>query len=455
MPLTSYGYDPLNRLTSENIGGYGTISYGYDRAGNRTSLSNPTTGQTSYSYNEANELTSSLNNGATTDYSYNANGAVTSKTTGADTTNYSYNGMDKLTQVNTPSSTVNYAYDALGRRIERTEGSDTRNVHLQAKTDLPDYWSDASGNITASLLRGADGLISFTLDPVTNPNLSYQLYSPHGDTTMIMDTSGNPFFTARYDAFGNAISGSGLWYGYTGKYQRYSDSSTGTIEMGVREYDPNLGRFISQDPLKGTPADPQQRNRYQYVGNDPLTRYDLSGLVLGGDAWGWVKDRASDVNNFVHDPEHTAFTGYIPPEKRPFANNGFVQVLKSDVVGMGLLASLGLPGGFGRLGAEEGLGLEGSEICFNTSISIDNPESLWGASWDDVESQIPKDWERMPLRKGEGVRYLNPKKPGEAIYLEKGTPVADDPLHRGPYIKISRNGSVVRIPLEGNPALDE
>ncbi|MHB8859932.1 MAG: DUF6531 domain-containing protein [Thermoleophilia bacterium] len=277
---TSYGYDPLNRLTSENIGGYGTISYGYDRAGNRTSLSNPTTGQTSYSYNEANELTSSVNNGTATDYAYNANGAITGKTTGSDTTNYSYNGMDELTSVATPSSTVNYAYDALGRRVQRIEGSDTRNIHLQAKTDLPDYWSDGSGNITASLLRGADGLISFTLDPVSNPNLSYQLFSPHGDTTMIMDTAGNPFFTARYDAFGDAISGSGLWYGYTGKYQRYSDSSTGTIEMGVREYDPSLGRFIAADPLKGTPTDPQQRNRYPYVGNDPLTKYDLSGYEV-------------------------------------------------------------------------------------------------------------------------------------------------------------------------------
>ncbi|MHB8858388.1 MAG: DUF6531 domain-containing protein [Thermoleophilia bacterium] len=284
--VTSYAYDSLNRLTAETIGGYGNISYAYDHTGNRTSLTNPTTGQTSYAYNEANQLISSTNNGTTTDYSYDANGAITTKTTGSDTTSYSYNGLDKLTAVSTPTSSVNYAYDALGRRVQRTEGSDTRNIHLNARSDLPDYWSDSSGSVTASLLRGADGLISFTLDPVTNPNLSYQLYSPHGDTTMIMDSSGNPFFTARYDAFGDAISGAGLWYGYTGKYQRYSDSTTGTIEMGVREYDPSLGRFISQDPLKGTPTDPQQRNRYQYVGNDPLTRYDLDGRrwVLGNEA---------------------------------------------------------------------------------------------------------------------------------------------------------------------------
>jgi RHS repeat-associated protein len=49
--------------------------------------------------------------------------------------------------------------------------------------------------------------------------------------------------------------------------------------MGVREYDPALGRFISLDPLKGEPTEPQQRNRYPYVGNNPMMRYDLNGMT--------------------------------------------------------------------------------------------------------------------------------------------------------------------------------
>ena len=91
-------------------------------------------------------------------------------------------------------------------------------------------------------------------------SLCYQLFSPHGDTTMIMDPQGNPYITCRYDAFGNAIAGTGLYYGYTGKFERYTDETTQLVEM-VREFDPTLGRFTSQDPLKGTPTDPQQRNR--------------------------------------------------------------------------------------------------------------------------------------------------------------------------------------------------
>jgi len=37
--------------------------------------------------------------------------------------------------------------------------------------------------------------------------------------------------------------------------------------------------------------------------------------------------------------------------------------------------------------------------------------------------------------------------------LEEGWPNAKDPLHSGPYVKISKDGKVTRIPLKGNPVL--
>ncbi|MHB9054463.1 MAG: RHS repeat-associated core domain-containing protein [Thermoleophilia bacterium] len=85
-----------------------------------------------------------------------------------------------------------------------------------------------------------------------------------------------------------------LW----GKWQREKDNSTGTIRMGVREYDPELGRFASADPLQGTPTDPQQRNRYSYVGNDPLTRYDLSGYAWCGPG---ITDRIKGAGDWLGD----------------------------------------------------------------------------------------------------------------------------------------------------------
>jgi hypothetical protein len=61
----------------------------------------------------------------------------------------------------------------------------------------------------------------------------------------------------------------------------------------------------------------------------------------------------------------------------------------------------------------------------------------------------------MPLKTGSGTRFLNPERPGEAIMIEDGWPGASDPLHSGPYLRVSQDGTITRIPLEGNPVLDQ
>lgn len=81
----------------------------------------------------------------------------------------------------------------------------------------------------------------------------------------------------------------------------------------MRDYDPALGRFVSTDPLKGDMTDPQRRNRYGYALNNPLTVYDLSGLIPGQS---WVEERLSDWQNGVEmiqdDPSVLAsIPGYV------------------------------------------------------------------------------------------------------------------------------------------------
>ncbi|MBN1981663.1 MAG: hypothetical protein JW795_09035, partial [Chitinivibrionales bacterium] len=98
-------------------------------------------------------------------------------------------------------------------------------------------------------------------------------------------------------------------------------------------------------------------------------------------------------------------------------------------------------------------GPEVPQITTGINRSLDNPSSLKGATVNEVEALIPDGWVSGPQKKGEGTRYLNPNKPGEAIIIEKGHPNAKDPLHSGPYVRISRDGKIERIPLSGNPVL--
>jgi len=52
------------------------------------------------------------------------------------------------------------------------------------------------------------------------------------------------------------------------------DQSTKLYHMGARYYDPELGRFLSEDPIGIAGG----LNLYAYAGNDPINRTDRSGL---------------------------------------------------------------------------------------------------------------------------------------------------------------------------------
>jgi RHS repeat-associated protein len=56
------------------------------------------------------------------------------------------------------------------------------------------------------------------------------------------------------------------------------DSDTNMYHTWFREYDSAQGRWMSTDPLPGHADDPQTRNRYIYVRNDPVNLIDPLGL---------------------------------------------------------------------------------------------------------------------------------------------------------------------------------
>jgi RHS repeat-associated protein len=59
------------------------------------------------------------------------------------------------------------------------------------------------------------------------------------------------------------------------------DADTGLVHFGAREYDPQIGRWVSKDPIG---FDGGQTNIYVYVGNDPINGADATGLGECGDA---------------------------------------------------------------------------------------------------------------------------------------------------------------------------
>jgi RHS repeat-associated protein len=84
-----------------------------------------------------------------------------------------------------------------------------------------------------------------------------------------------------YDAFGKPYKGdldSGMNLGYTGKPY---DSATGMYNYGYRDYQPEVARFTTVDPIR------DGANWFAYVNNDPVNYVDL---------WGLECPKASDKN---------------------------------------------------------------------------------------------------------------------------------------------------------------
>ena len=65
----------------------------------------------------------------------------------------------------------------------------------------------------------------------------------------------------------------------TGSLSLAAEKRWGNDYMHARYYSPNLGRFLSVDPVGGTVGSSQSWNRYSYVLNNPIVLVDPRGLA--------------------------------------------------------------------------------------------------------------------------------------------------------------------------------
>ena len=63
-------------------------------------------------------------------------------------------------------------------------------------------------------------------------------------------------------------------------YRNELTESGGLVQVGVRWYDPAMGRFLQQDPWLGSVYAPLTLNAYAYCVNDPLQWVDSDGRQL-------------------------------------------------------------------------------------------------------------------------------------------------------------------------------
>ncbi|MCP4653785.1 MAG: RHS repeat protein, partial [bacterium] len=273
-----YRYDEVNRLTGSE-GGLGRIEeYTYDRVGNRLTLQDQA-GTTTYSYDSANRLLNELRvlpgaGSAPTTYTWDANGNLTSKAVGPATTSYRWDALNRLTEITESSELHSYGYSPDGIRVRETTGGLTRRLLYSMEDVLVTV--DEDNDFLSYFLHGPD--IDEPLAEANGTEIRYFHRNGIRSITALSGLDEKVLGGVYYAAFGAEEDRTGTLsrYGFTG---REMDPS-GLVYFRARYYQPETGRFLSEDPGAGAIQLPISLHNFVYAYNNPLVNVDPSGEVV-------------------------------------------------------------------------------------------------------------------------------------------------------------------------------
>ncbi|MDO8964569.1 MAG: RHS repeat-associated core domain-containing protein, partial [Coriobacteriia bacterium] len=284
---STYAYDALGRLTAVSRGGTLLESYSYDADGNRTAYRAPVRGIEDTVTVALSGAGHTLASGEMTAI-YDIDGYLTTRTSSEGTSTFAFSALGGLAGVTLPDGReISYVYDGAGLRVAKRIDGVVAERYL---------WADATRLL--AVMDGEGELVArFTYADARTPNLmetpagTFSLaYDQVGTLTGVVDEDGTVVKRVVRDSFGVLVADSNPGFrvaiGFAGGLE---DADTGLVLFGARDYDPELGRWTSRDPIDFGGGD---SNLYAYCGGDPVSRVDPSGLMTFGSGFGvsfaWV-----------------------------------------------------------------------------------------------------------------------------------------------------------------------
>jgi RHS repeat-associated protein len=289
---------------------------------------------------------------------------VVTKDAKTTTTEFTYTTRDQLRFIAADGATKEeLLYDDLGRRIRKNgdyEHWDGRS--LVAETDY------ASGG----LLRGYTHGLTLLRENVLG-NMVEAYTDGMGSVGALVPENGTAANAGhyRYDAYGNfrtsahpgdcSADPSGLTCNapltYTGHLY---DQESNLFYFGARYYDPETGRFLTNDPVAGDALNPPSLHKYLYTYDSPMVYTDPWGEAVGD--WWDVRSYADAEawKNIGHDLWNVASLGTL--ERVEKQNNlgtwsGVGESVFQGARSISNTASLGLQESIYEAQMEEGPGL--------------------------------------------------------------------------------------------------
>jgi len=326
----AYGftYDELNRLVASDYGESENFTYhsdhfnesvgSYDLNGNIVSLTragvdngvyDPEYDVLSYTY-KGNQLYKVEDGGDTTkgfidlqnfidDYSYDSVGNLT-KDLNKGITTIKYNYLNLPSEViKDANNRIVYTYDAIGTKL--------RKAHYTGETPTYRYYAGAFeySNVKAlDLIHTDEGVVNYDDDEFT---YEYFLKDHLGNTRATFSPNGTSYTLLQtYDFYPFGMRSvktdrsSDNKYLYNGK-ELQDELGLEWYDYGARFYDPQIGRFVTADPL----AEKMYNwSEYSYGFDRPICLIDLGGFVPGDPVKNpkIVDNRASNLMGVVRTP---------------------------------------------------------------------------------------------------------------------------------------------------------
>jgi RHS repeat-associated protein len=272
---TSYAYDNLSQVTAVTYPVGSNLvneTYTYDTVGNRLTSS----AFSNWNYNADNQLVQF----DSTNFTYDNNGNTLSKTKTGTSYVFQYDALNRLTETTVSGQNLKFFYDHLGRRIKKeVDGSATWFMY-------DGYRVIAEFDESGSLVRHygyRPG--SYAPHSITDDTGYYSvLYDRSGVPRRIIDSGEQVVYRGDYQSFGQMlfnddVDGDGNSFTMNLRFAgQYFDVESGLHCNSNRFYDPQIGRFLSVDPVRGNIYKPGELNDYTYCSNSPLQYFDPNGL---------------------------------------------------------------------------------------------------------------------------------------------------------------------------------
>ena len=301
-----YSYDVAGRLTDVAQNGPIIASYTYDSNGNRLSITRPG-GTINGSYDDQDRL---LQYGAAT-YAYTANGELQSKTVGGQTTTYEYDALGNLMAVTLPSGTqIIYLVDGNNRRIGKQVNGTLTQGFLYQDGLKPVAELDGSNDVVSRFVYATRTNVP---EYMIKGGVTYRIITDHlGSPRLVINAStGAIAQRIDYDEFGNTTLDTNPSFQPFGFAGGLYDRDTQLVRFGLRDYDPQTGRWTAKDPILFAGGDV---NLFGYVLNDPVNQTDPIGFQPQLNLFGKANEKAL-ANNIPSEPNVFIVAGHANPER--------------------------------------------------------------------------------------------------------------------------------------------